>query len=45
MAAVVALKAKPVLARPNDPERERLSRILARYGSEIGDLRRVEGSE
>ena len=37
--------ANPVLARPSDPERERLSRLLAKYGSELGNLRRVEGRE
>jgi len=48
IAAAALLKvssASPVLARPSDPERERLSRLLAKYGSEIGDLRRVEGRE
>ncbi|HEY7698584.1 MAG TPA: hypothetical protein VIE88_09220 [Vicinamibacteria bacterium] len=31
--------AKPTLARPSDSERERLYRLLAEYGSELGDLR------
>ncbi len=44
-AALWKASARPALARPADPERERLARLLARYGSEIGDLRRVEGGE
>jgi hypothetical protein len=44
-AALWNVQAKPVLARLADPERERLARVLARYGSELGDLRRVEGRE
>ena len=48
IAAAALLKvspASPVLGRPYDPERERLSRLLAKYGSELGNLRRVEGRE
>ena len=48
LAAAALLKvspARPVLARPYDPERARLSRLLAKYGSELGNLRRVEGGE
>jgi len=40
--------AKPALAQHSDPERERLTRLLAKYGSELGNLRRplcVEGRE
>ncbi|HEY7819167.1 MAG TPA: hypothetical protein VIG29_13165 [Vicinamibacteria bacterium] len=43
--AAAALGAKPARARPSDPERERLARLLAKYGSELGDLRRIEGRE
>ena len=43
--AAAALAAKPAHSRPSDPERERLSRLLAKYGSELGDLRRTEGEE
>jgi hypothetical protein len=48
LAAAALLKvssASPVLARPSDPERARLSRLLAKYGSELGNLRRVEAGE
>jgi hypothetical protein len=44
-AALWKASARPAVARPNDPQRERLVRLLARYGSELGDLRRVEGGE
>ena len=44
-AALLKVSAWPALARPTDPERERLARLLARYGSELGELRRVEGRE
>jgi hypothetical protein len=42
-ALLKAASAKPAFARRSDPERERLTRLLAKYGSELGDLRRVEG--
>jgi hypothetical protein len=32
-------------ARDLDSERERLVRALARYGSELSDLRRIKGRE
>jgi len=44
-AALLKVSARPALARPTDPERERLARLLARYGSELGELRRVEGGK
>jgi hypothetical protein len=40
-----ALAARPAVARPRDRERGRIARALARYGSELGDVRRVEGRE
>ncbi len=43
--AVAALAARPAFARSSDPERERLTCLLARYGSELADLKRVEGRE
>jgi hypothetical protein len=42
---LAALAARPALSRPREGTRERLARVLARYGSEIGDLRRVEERE
>ena len=45
LAAAAAVAVKPALAGPSDPERERLTRLLAKYGSELGNLRRVEGRE
>jgi hypothetical protein len=42
-ALLKAASAKPTLARESDPERERLTRLLAKYGSELGDLRRAAG--
>jgi ABC-type uncharacterized transport system auxiliary subunit len=46
LAATAALTTKPALAHPSNPERERLTRLLAKYGSELGNLRRVvEGRE
>ena len=45
LAAAAAMAVKPALAGPSDPERERLNRLLAKYGSELGNLRRVEGRE
>jgi hypothetical protein len=45
LASAAFLSAKPAPARPRDPERERLVRDLARYGSEIGGLRRIQGRE
>jgi len=44
-AALLKASAKPALARPSDRQRERLTRLLAKYGSELGNLRRVEGRE
>jgi hypothetical protein len=44
-AALSRVSTRPALARPTDPERERLARLLAKYGSELGSLRRVEGRE
>ena len=46
LAAAAFLKlssSKPILARPSDSERERISRLLAEYGSELGDLRTPGG--
>ena len=43
--AVTPLAARPTFTRTRDPEREKLARLLAKYGSEIGDLRRIEGRE
>lgn len=43
--AITPLAPRPARARPHDRERERLACILATYGSEIGDLRRIEGRE
>ena len=31
-----------LFSRERDPERERLERIVATYGSELGDVRKVE---
>ncbi len=45
LAAAGALSAKGGLARPSDPERERVTRLLAKYGGELGGLRRVGGRE
>ncbi len=45
LAAAAALAARPALARPPEPEQERLFRLLAKYGSELGDLRRIEGRD
>lgn len=44
-AALLKVSAKPALARPSDPERERLSGLLAKYGTELGNLRRVQGRD
>ena len=44
-AAAAALAVKPALAHPPDPGRDQLTRLLTKYGSELGDLRRVEGRE
>jgi hypothetical protein len=44
VAALLKLSAKPATARP-DSERERLARLLAEYGSELGNLRKIEGRE
>jgi hypothetical protein len=44
-AALWKVSARPAAARPDDPKRERLVRLLGRYGSELGDLRRAEGGE
>ncbi len=43
--AAAPFAATPAPARPSNPEPERLSRLLAKYGSELADLRRVEGKE
>lgn len=42
-AVVTAAAAKTVTAEPLpvDPERKRLEELVARYGSEFGDLRKV----
>jgi hypothetical protein len=45
LVAAAVLAVKPAAARTPDPEGERLARLLARYGSELGNLRRVEGRE
>jgi hypothetical protein len=45
LAAAAALATRPAGARPSDAERERLSRLLAKCGSELGNLRRVEERE
>lgn len=46
LAAAASLTAKPALANPSNPEREHLTRLLAKYGSELGNLRHVvEGRE
>jgi hypothetical protein len=45
LAVAGAVAARPALAGRSDPERERLTRLLAKYGSELGSLRRVEGKE
>ncbi len=45
LAAAAAVATKPALAGPPDPERERLTRLVATYGSELGNLRRVKGRE
>jgi hypothetical protein len=44
-AALLKSSAKPALAHPPDAERERLARVLAEYGSELGNLRKVQGRE
>lgn len=45
LAAAAALAARPALARPPEPEQQRLSRLLAKYGGELGDLRRIAGRD
>jgi hypothetical protein len=44
-AAAAAIVKRPAASRASTPERERLERLAARYGSELGELRRTgEGS-
>jgi len=45
LAAAAALAARPALAHPSDPERQRLARLLAKYGSELGNVRMIQGRD
>ena len=45
VAAGAALAPKRARPAPSDPERERISRLVEKYGSELGELRRIQGSE